>query len=123
MKEIRDFRDLRVWQAGIELVTDIYKQTNGFPAAERYGLTRQMRRAAVSIPANIAEGNGRNTPAAYLNHLDIARGSLSEFYTELEIAGRLAYLPDSQAAHLQKSCQSLLRQLLALRNALQAKTP
>ncbi|MDZ4675634.1 MAG: four helix bundle protein [Gemmatimonadota bacterium] len=81
-----------VWQLGMELVTLVYALTRRFPADERFGLTSQARRAAVSVPANIAEGRTRTHRKVYLHHLSIAVGSLSELETHLLIAGRLGFL-------------------------------
>jgi len=83
------YEELVVWQKAMDLVTDIYKVTATFPADERFGLTSQIRRAAVSIPSNIAEGHGRKSTGAYLNHLSIAHGSLMEVETQLQISARL----------------------------------
>ena len=79
--EIKSYRDLRVWQAGMDLVVRVYRLTQGFPTHELYGLTSQMRRAAVSIPSNIAEGHTRESSKEYLHHLSIAQGSLAELET------------------------------------------
>jgi four helix bundle protein len=89
---MKSFRELLVWQKGIEVVTRVYAVTGRFPKAETYGLTDQARRAAVSIPANIAEGYGRQSTQDYIRFLLIARGSLYELQTHMEIAGRLGYL-------------------------------
>src|SRR5437867_10780180 len=89
--QIRSFRDLRVWQAGIELVQIVYELTSKFPRSEVYGLASQMQRAAVSIPSNIAEGHTREHLKEYLHHLSVARSSLAELETQLEIAARLKY--------------------------------
>jgi len=86
------YRDLTVWQQVMELVTSTYKLTDGLPKAEQYGLTTQLRRAAVSIPANIAEGNGRGSRQDYTRFISIALGSLMEFETLLEVAIRVEYL-------------------------------
>ena len=88
---IRDHRDLRVWQVAIELGIACYAVSRKFPPDERFGLTAQLRRAAVSVAANIAEGNGRLTKGEYLNHLSAARGSVREVDTHLEFALRLGY--------------------------------
>ena len=88
---VRDYRDLRAWQTAVDLGVECYTLSRGFPPEERYGLTKQLRDAAVSIAANIAEGNGRLTTGEYLNHLSIARGSLREVDTHLEFALRLRY--------------------------------
>lgn len=93
MSAIRDHRDLRVWQTAIELGILCYDVSRGFPQEERYGLTAQLRKAAVSVAANIAEGNGRLTTGEYLNQLSAARGSLREVDTHLEFALRLSYAP------------------------------
>ncbi|MDX9707241.1 MAG: four helix bundle protein [Azospira sp.] len=87
----RKHRDLLAWQHAIELVEVVYRLTALFPDSERYGLTAQMRRAAVSVPSNIAEGAARTTTREYLHFLGIARGSLSELDTQLVIAQELAY--------------------------------
>jgi four helix bundle protein len=87
------FRDLRVWQEAIELTTAIYAETVKFPKYEIYGLTQQIRRAAVSIASNIAEGKGHRSDKEFLHFLFHARGSLLEMQTQLEIAIRLSYLP------------------------------
>ncbi|MDB5887652.1 MAG: hypothetical protein JWM03_524 [Rhodocyclales bacterium] len=87
----RKHRDLLVWQHAIALVTAVYRITATFPDSERFGLTAQMRRAAVSVPSNIAEGVARNTTREYLHFLGIARGSLSELDTQFVIAAELAY--------------------------------
>jgi four helix bundle protein len=86
------FRDLKVWQQSMLLVEDIYRLSRTFPIDERFGLTSQIRRSAVSIPSNIGEGGRRNRRKAHLNHLDIALGSQGEVDVQLEIAHRLDYL-------------------------------
>ena len=91
MKPIRSYKDLEIWQEGIELVTTVYKLTNDFPKEELYGLTSQLRRAAVSVPANIAEGYARNHRAELRQFLYIALASLAELETLSIIAVRLGY--------------------------------
>ena len=86
MSEVLTYRDLSVWQKGMELTRMVYHQSKSMPADERFGLTNQMRRAAVSIPSNIAEGNASGTTAVYLRHLRIARGSLAELQTQYQLA-------------------------------------
>jgi len=78
---VRSYRDLIVWQKAMDLVVQCYNLTKNFPNSELYGLTSQLRRAAVSIPSNIAEGHGRSSTKAYVNHLMIAHGSLMELET------------------------------------------
>jgi len=89
---IRSYRDLTVWQKSVDLAHRLYGVTRGFPADERFGLSSQIQRAAVSIPANIAEGNSKSGKGHYLNHLSHATGSLSELETLLLIAHRVGYL-------------------------------
>jgi four helix bundle protein len=89
---IKSYRDLKVWERAIDLVVASYKLTELLPKSEVYGLTAQIRRAAVSIPANIAEGHGRDHLGDYLHHLSVANGSLMELETHFLIANRLAYL-------------------------------
>jgi four helix bundle protein len=115
---IKSFRDLRVWQIGMDLVELVYRLTQEFPKEEIYGLTSQMRRAAVSIPSNIAEGHTREYTKEYLQHLSIAQASLAELQTQIEIAGRLKYLALGQVKPALEQAMSLSRQLYALRNAL-----
>lgn len=91
-QEIRSHRDLIVWQKSMDLVTSVYRLTEGFPKSELYGLTSQIRRSAASIPANIAEGQGRRLAGEFLQFLGNARGSLLELDTHLEIAVRLGLL-------------------------------
>ena len=93
MGTVRDHRDLRVWQKAVDLGIKCYEVSRHFPREERYGLTAQLRGSAVSIAANIAEGNGRLTRGEYLNQLSDARGSLREVDTHLEFALRLHYAP------------------------------
>ena len=115
---MQGFRDLRVWQGGMELVECVYKVTQSFPKQEMYGLTGQLRRAAVSIPANIAEGQSREPLKEYLNFLSMAQGSVGELETELEIAGRLGYIERQDLEPLMSKVGSLGRQIRALRAAL-----
>jgi four helix bundle protein len=94
------YSELVVWQKAMDLVTDIYKVTATFPSEERFGLSSQARRAAVSIPSNIAEGHGRKATGAYLNHLSIAYGSLVELETQIQIAVRLSFVSSDDSSHL-----------------------
>ena len=94
---IRSYRDLHVWQRAVELVEEVYRVSASFPDQEKYGLTSQIRRAAVSVPSNIAEGYGRRRTGHYLHHLAIANGSLKEVETQLIIAGRLNFIEKEQA--------------------------
>jgi four helix bundle protein len=117
----RTYRDLEVWQKAMELVTAIYQATRTFPAHEQYGLTNQLRRAAVSIPSNIAEGQGRRTTQEFLHRLAIARGSLAEVDTQIEIALRLGYLTKTQADEVFAIATSVARLTNALLSALERK--
>jgi four helix bundle protein len=115
---MKGFRELRVWQQGIALVTEIYQITEKFPSRETYGLTSQVRRAAVSVPSNIAEGHVREHIKEYLNHLSMAQASLAEVETQIEIEIRLKHIATDQAKALLERSASLARQLHALRKAL-----
>jgi four helix bundle protein len=90
----QDFRKLVVWQKALDFVTDVYRATQSFPSDERFGLTSQLRRAAVSIPSNIAEGQGRLTRGEFRQFLGNAKGSICEVETQLLIAHNLSYLND-----------------------------
>src|SRR5262245_28277605 len=89
--DIRSYRDLRVWQMAMDLTVQVYQITESFPTYERFGLTAQLRRAAVSIASNIAEGHGRSTRGEYLQHISIARGSTMEVEVQLLVGERLEY--------------------------------
>ena len=91
-KPVRSYRDLIAWQKAMSLAEQAYQVTRGFPDDERFGLTAQMRRAAVSVPSNIAEGFGRARKPEFKRFLEIARGSLLEFQTQAELARRLGLL-------------------------------
>jgi four helix bundle protein len=93
----KNYRDLVAWQRAMDFVTHVYEATAGFPADERFALTSQLRRSATSVPSNIAEGEGRFTKADFKRFLAIAHGSLREAETQLLIAVRLCYLPQSSA--------------------------
>jgi four helix bundle protein len=108
---MRDFRELKVWQVGHELALNVYKVTASFPRTEVYGITAQLRRAAVSVGANIAEGSGRNTDAAMRQFLVIAHGSVSELQYLLLIAGDLGYLEPVVITTLHDRTKDLRRML------------
>jgi len=90
--QVKSYKDLIVWQKAMDLVELVYQATKGFPKEELYGLTNQLRRAVVSVPSNIAEGQVRKSSAEFRNFLSIARGSLAEVETQLLIAERLRYI-------------------------------
>ena len=110
----RHFQDLQVWQKGMNLVQLVYAATNEFPKAEIFGLTSQMRRAAISVPSNIAEGHGLATEKQFVHSLCQARGSLYELHTQIEVAMRLEYLRTQDGASLIEECGSIARMLNAL---------
>jgi len=111
-------KKLDVWKVSMDLVTTTYKQTASFPEKEIYCLTTQIRRAAISIPSNIAEGAARNTRREFVNFLHIAQGSLSELDTQMEIAKRLEYLKENDwkslgetAIRIDKMLSGLIKQV------------
>ncbi len=116
------YSELVVWQKAMYLVTEIYKTTASFPSEERFGLSSQARRAAVSIPSNIAEGHGRKATGAYLNHLSIAYGSLMELETQTQIAVRLNFIQEDKAAILLKQMDEIGKMLTGLKKSLSEKT-
>jgi four helix bundle protein len=97
---MRPHQKLEAWSKGIDLVTEVYKNTEHFPKEERYGLTGQIRRAAVSIPANLAGGAGRRSQKEFAHFLSNSQGSASELETELIIANRLGYLDETTFARM-----------------------
>ena len=113
----RDFHDLIVWQRSIDLAVQVYRETAGFPRDERFGLTSQMRRSAVSVPSNVAEGQGRATLAEFRHFLGIAKGSLSELETQIVIATELEFLPKDSGlvTHLQEVARLLNGLIKSLR--------
>ena len=116
---LKTYRELEVWQRSMDLVEAVYRLTNEFPAEEKFGLTSQLRRAAVSIPANIAEGYGRVHRGDYLRHLSIAKGSLMEVETHLIIAVRLKFASREKVAESWRLSQQVGKMLTRLIEALQ----
>ena len=102
-KDVTSYRDLRVWQKGMDLAAEVYRLTKRWPKEELYGLVSQVRRSAASVPANIAEGYGRQSSASYGQFLKVARGSLKELETHLLLAERVGVAA-------QRSCRAALEQ-------------
>ena len=113
---VKNYRELVVWQKAMDFVVDVYRITAKFPAGERFGLSDQLRRAAVSVPSNISEGFGRESTNDYIHFLIMARGSLNEISTQLEIAVRLGYMNSgtglySQSVEIGKLLNSMIKKL------------
>ena len=111
----KSFKDLLVWQRGIQLVKGVYLLTRGFPSEEKFGLISQMRRAAVSIPSNIAEGQARNTTGEFIQFLAIAQGSLAELETQLIVAAELGFCSSEAIGEISENILQLKKMLYALR--------
>lgn len=114
----RQFRDLVVWQRSMRLAEEIYSATRTFPREELFGLASQMRRAAVSVPSNIAEGQGRDSAKSFAHFTNQARGSLYELETQLELARNLGMIPRKQSELLLLEAAEIGRMLHGLRNTL-----
>lgn len=108
-------KDLIVWQKAVSLATKVYAATATLPNDERYGLTTQMRRAAISVPSNIAEGAGRSHRAEYLHYLSIARGSLAELETQIQIARELGLISEPIDVHVVEVGRLLTKLIQRLR--------
>ncbi len=117
------YRDLLVWRLAMDLAQQVYEVTRTFPRQEIYGLTSQMRRAAVSIPSNIAEGSGRATRADYLHFLRIAKGSLRELETQIELAQRIGLMEADSEHRLQTLTTSVGKLLDRLIRSLSPQKP
>jgi four helix bundle protein len=118
---LESYRDLKVWQKSIDLVVACYELSKSFPKDEIYGLRSQLRRALVSVPANIAEGYGRGSRKEYLQFLTFAQGSLKEVETHLIITGRLEYIGQSQVETALAHTDEIGKMLASLIRALKAK--
>lgn len=114
MAGIKSFRDLQVWQKGVQLASLVYQTSRALPKDEQFGLISQMRRAAVSVPSNIAEGYGRRSRADYVRFLNMAMGSLFELQTQTEIAANLGYFHDAESEPLFTDAREIERMLSAL---------
>lgn len=121
MAALRSFEELEVWRKSIDLTEAIYHASGRWPLEERYGLTQQLRRAAASVAANIAEGAERGGTREFLRFLSIARGSLAESKTFLILAERLNYLDVSEGARLKERTDEIGRMLSGLAKSLQSK--
>ncbi|WPF87335.1 four helix bundle protein [Cyanobacterium aponinum AL20118] len=118
---VNDYKDLRVWKKGIDIAEQCYRLTQSFPKEEIYGLTSQIRRSAVSISSNIAEGYGRRTTAEYIRFLNIAQGSCNELETQLIIAQRIGYCTSESIQEINQELLSINRMLISLINKLKEK--
>lgn len=121
--DIRNYGDLVVWQQAMEIALHVYQATKSFPAEERFGLTSQLRRAATSIPANIAEGHARTSTREYLRFVSIAIGSLAESATFIEPAGRLNYGDLDELRRIFEMMTEERRMLRGLQNSLRRRLP
>jgi four helix bundle protein len=122
MQKIESYKDLFVWQRGIEISVAVYKLSNKFPESEMFGLTSQLRRAANSISLNIAEGFGRNSTKGYINYLRIAKGSLDELESGLFLAEKLNFVTSADIKSLNESITQEMKMLVSLINTLKQKT-
>lgn len=115
---MHNFRKLTVWNSAMSLTVELYKLTEGFPKQEVYGLASQMRRAAVSIPSNIAEGSGRGSDKDFCRFLDIAISSCFELETQIEISYRMDYLTEEAYKQLTASCSEVQKMIYSFRRNL-----
>ncbi|MDO3391534.1 four helix bundle protein [Bacteroides sp. ET489] len=120
---MKTHKDLLVWKKSIDLVEQIYKFTKQFPKEELYGITNQMRRCAVSIPANIAEGSGRKNKAEFIQFLHIALGSASELETHLIISQRLGFLSSNSYDEIMNALNEIIKMICGLINSLNSLNP
>ena len=118
---IRSFKDLDVWQVAMSLSEACYLETRSFPKDELYGLTSQIRRASVSIPANIAEGYGRETTGAFIHFLRISQGSARELETHLILSERLGFLSNEAGVRLHFECERVSKMLRSLIRSLEVR--
>jgi four helix bundle protein len=119
---IKSYQDLDVWKLSVDLVEDCYRATAAFPKEEIYGMTSQIRRAAVSIPANIAEGYGRDQTGYFIQFLKISQGSARELETHLLIAARLGLLTSEAAKPLQSQCERICKMLRSLIRSIESRS-
>ena len=119
---MKSHKDLEVWKRSIELVTLLYEYTKGFPKDEAYGLTGQIRRAAVSIPSNLAEGAARNHSKEFVQFLYISLGSISELETQLIISEKLNYIDEQKSVWLQNELSELRKMILGLIGSISRRT-
>ena len=122
MGAIKSYRDLEVWKQSMDLVEECYRLSDRFPRSEEFGLRAQIRRSAVSVPSNVAEGNGRATTGDYLRHLSIAHGSLMELETQFLIAGRLSYVDAASVDGVLVRMDGIGRMLTSLARRLRERT-
>ena len=120
-EKLKNYKDLKVWQRSYQLCLEVYKITKEFPDEEKYGLTSQLRRAAVSVPSNISEGYGRKTTPEYIQFLYIAYGSICEMETQILLSGDLGYISTGKLAMLNEGIQEVERMLKALIRSLEKK--
>ena len=123
MAKLNSYRDLVGWQKAMLLAERVYRLTESFPSSERFGLTSQMRRAAVSILSNIAEGHNRRSRGSYASHVCIALGSQAELEAQIELSHRLGYCDVSQAGPVQELLAEIGRMLHGLVGALEKRYP
>ena len=119
MSTVKRYSDLVAWQKAMDLVEEVYKVTKSFPKEETYGLSSQLRRSAVSVPSNIAEGHCRNGRREFVHHLSIALGSLGELETQVMIANRLGYLGAVELAQVLALAEETGRILVGLMHSLE----
>ena len=115
---LQSYQELKVWQRGMDLVVECYEVSKQLPATERYALARQIRRSAVSVPSNIAEGYGREHLGEYVRFLSIANGSLKELETQILIARRLAFITNVDCEPILRQAAEVGRMLTVLRRKL-----
>ena len=120
-EKLKSYKELKVWQRSYQLCLEIYKITKGFPDEEKYGLTSQLRRAAVSVPSNISEGYGRKTTPEYIQFLYIAYGSICEIETQILLSGDLGYISNGRLEMLNEGIREVERILKALIRSLENK--
>ncbi len=116
-----NFKELLVWKKSIEFVTEIYEITASFPSEEKFGLVSQIRRSAVSIPSNIAEGNARRSSADYVQFLKIARGSGAEVETQIIISKNLGFIEEVKSEELTSKITEIMKMINGLINYLKTK--
>jgi four helix bundle protein len=119
--KIQSYRDLEVWKVGMELAAQCYQVTKSLPKEELFGLTSQIRRAAASVPANVAEGPGRNSTREFLNHLSVARGSLHELETHVLLAQQVGLLKETQTQPVLQLSERISMMLSRLRQSLERR--